>query len=49
MEAIFASKTSVITTATQYKVPKDIYHCYRLNDIQQDRVLGPYIAIDIVT
>jgi hypothetical protein len=39
-----SSETSVITTAAQYKVPKDFFHCYRRENIPEDRVIRPYIA-----
>jgi hypothetical protein len=36
------SETSDLITATRYKVPKDIYHRFRRENIPEDSVLGPY-------
>jgi hypothetical protein len=33
------SKTLVLTTAIQYKVPEDIHHCYQCENIPEDSVL----------
>jgi hypothetical protein len=40
-----ASETSVLTRATRYKVPEDIYNLYRRQNIQEDSVLRPYMII----
>jgi hypothetical protein len=35
----FISETSVLTIATEYEVPEDIYDCSRRENIPEDRVL----------
>jgi hypothetical protein len=37
------SETSVLTRVTRQKVPEDIYHWYRRDNIPKDSVIGPYI------
>jgi hypothetical protein len=36
------SETSVLTLATRYKIPDDIYHWYRCESIQEVSVPRPY-------
>jgi hypothetical protein len=40
-EGDMVSETSVLTTATQYNVPEDIYNSYRRETIPENSVLRP--------